>query len=179
MKNEINRNYGGNASEYYDAVQKDLQDLEILQAQAGGQIGLILGYIFDYMATNQAIEVLQARMELRDNDFFSGNYINEDVEKAKYGIEEEQFRNRGVNADKTALMAAYLELFGQTIVTYIDGIKLQRFNQNTEDKDYLIAKTANNEIYAGAVFGEISFIYNLVGVQLLYDISNENPLEDQ
>lgn len=179
MENETNKNYGGNASEYYDAAQKDLQDLEILQAQAGGQIGLILGYIFDYIATNQAMEVLQARMELRDRDFFSGNYINENVEKSKYGIEEEQFRNRGIYADKTALMAAYLELFGQTIVTYIDGIKLQRLNEHTEDNDYLIAKTANNEIYAGAVFGEISFLYNLVGVQLLYDISNENPLEDQ
>ena len=179
MENDKNENYGGNASEYYDAALKDLQDLDILQAQAGGQLGLILGYIFDYIATNQAIEILQARMELRDRDFFLGNYISEDAEKYKYGIEEEQFRNRGVYADRTALIAAYLELLGQTVVTYIDGIKLGRFSQNTEDKDYLIAKTANNEIYAGAVFGEISFLYNLAGVQLLYDISNENPLEDQ
>ena len=75
-------------------------------------------------------------------------------------------------------MAAYLELFGQTIVTYVDGIKLQRFNQHFRDRDFLIAKTANEEIYAGAVFGEISFIYNLQGVRLLYEESNQNPLED-
>ena len=179
MEGGTNANYGGNTSEYYNATQKDIEDLELLQAQAGGQIGLILGYVVDYIATNQAIEVIQGRMKLRDSDFFSGNYIDENSEKAKYGIEEEEFNNRGVDADKTALLAAYLELFGQTIVTYIDGIKLQRFNQNTEDKDYLIAKTENNEIYAGAVFGEISFIYNLMGVKLLYEESNEDELDVQ
>ena len=178
MENNKNANNKESTSEYYDATLKDLQDLELLKTQGGGQIALILGYTFDYIATNQAIELLEARIARRNSDFFAGNYISENDEKAKLGIQEEQFKNSGVDADKTALLAAYLELFGQTIVTYIDGLKLERFNEHTEDRDYLIAKTANDEIYAGAVFGEISFIYNLQGVRLLYEISNQDALDD-
>lgn len=178
LNDRENRNSEESTSEYYDATIKDLEDLDILHKQGGGQIALILGYIFEYIATNQAIEILETRIAQRNSDFFSGTYISENDEKAKLGLTEEQFKNAGVDADKTALMAAYLELFGQTIVTYVDGIKLQRYNVHAQDRDFLIAKTANEEIYAGAVFGEISFIYNLQGVRLLYNISNQDYLDD-
>lgn len=178
MENDQSRNSEESTSEYYDATKKDLQNLELLQTQAGGQISLILGYIFELIATNQAMELITFRMAQRDIDFYSGNYINEDIEKAKYGVVEEEFKNKGVDADKAALTAAYFELFGQSILTCLDAVKLQRFNQNTEDKDYLISKTANDEVFIGALLGQISFIYNLQGVTLLYEISNQDALDD-
>lgn len=140
---------------------------------------MVLGYLADYIATNQAIEVLEGRISIRNMDYFNGSYLGENEEKARFGLEEDDFKNQGIDADKTAYVAAILELLGQTVVTYLDGIKLQRFNQQQEDRDFLIARTANEEIYAGAVFGEISFIYNLLGVQLLYEISNQNEVDDQ
>lgn len=75
-------------------------------------------------------------------------------------------------------MAANFELFGQTILTYLDGVKLQRFQENIENRDLLLSKTANYEIFLGAIFAEIGYIFNLQGVNILYDISNENSLFD-
>lgn len=178
MENNENRNPEESTSEYYDSTIKDLEDLQILNTQAGAQIALVLGYFADYIATNQAIQVLEDRISIRNTDYFNGEYVSENGEKEKFGLDEDEFKNKGVDADKTAYLAAILELLGQTVVTYLDGIKLQRFNEHREDRDFLIAKTANEEIFAGAVFGEISFIYNLQGVRLLYEISNQDELDD-
>ncbi|SFU86167.1 hypothetical protein SAMN04487886_12341 [Clostridium sp. DSM 8431] len=176
--NNDNINSGANAYEYYEAVSRDFEDLKLLRTQGAGQLILILGYMFEYMATNQAIDLIEDRMNLRAVDFFAGNYLGEENEKIKYRLQEEHFRNRGVNADETALKAAYLELVGQTIITFIDKIKLSRFNEKTEDRDYLISKTANEEIFIGAFLGELSLIFNLQGVLLLYETSNQDALDD-
>lgn len=165
-------------SEYYEALSKDLLDLKLLRKQREGQLILILAFIFEYTATEQAIEIVKDRINLREGDFLIGKYLGEANERLKYGLEEQEFKNKNVDADETALKAAYLEVLGQSILTKIDCIKLSRFNQNTLDKDYLIAKTANEEIFIGAVLGELSFLFNLQGVLLLYETSNENPLND-
>ena len=103
--------------------------------------------------------------------------IEESEEEEEY--DEYRWKIEGINADKTALLAAQLELYGQTILTRLDYIKLQRFAENTNDRDYTLSKTANWEIFTGAMLEELAYMFNLEGVKKLYYISNENPILDE
>lgn len=170
-KNKIN----DENEEYYNETIKDMQDMEILEAQSQAQMILALGYLLEYKASNQAMEIIRQRMSKRNSDKAAGNYENEEE---KLEEEEKKWINEGLNADKTALIAAEFELYGQIILTNLDYIKLQRLPQDISRRDLMLTTTANNEIFYGAVFGLIGFMLNYKGVKILYDISNENVTFD-
>lgn len=153
---------------------KDIQDIELLTTQSQGQLILILGYYFEYIASLQAIEFIKLRRTQRIYDEAQGITDDSQIEEEA----ERQWKNAGIDADKTALLAAFLELYGQTILTRINYIKYQRFAENTSDRDYLLSRTANWEIYTGAMLEEIAYMFNLQGAQILYNTSNENPILD-
>lgn len=154
---------------------KDLQNLDLLTTQSNAQLILMLGYYLEYIASQQAIELINLKYARRKMNKAQGIEESEDEEEE----EEYRWKNEGINADKTALLAAQLELYGQTILTRLDYIKLQRFSENTNDRDYTLSKTANWEIFIGAMLEELAYIFNLQGVQKLYYISNENPILDE
>ena len=153
---------------------KDIQNIDLLTTQSNAQLILMLGYYLEYIASQQAIELINLKYAKRKLNEVMG------IEESEEDEEEDEYRwiNEGINADKTALLAAQLELYGQTILTRLDYIKLQRFSENTNDRDYTLAKTANWEIYIGAMLEELAYIFNLEGAQKLYYISNENPILD-
>ena len=154
---------------------KDLQNLDLLTTQSNAQLILMLGYYLEYIASQQAIELINLKYARRKMNEAQG--IEESEEEEEY--DEYRWKIEGINADKTALLAAQLELYGQTILTRLDYIKLQRFAENTNDRDYTISKTANWEIFTGAMLEELAYIFNLQGDQKLYYISNENPILDE
>ena len=172
-----NRNAQENNAEFNDAMSEyisDIQDIQLLTTQSYAQLILMLGYYFEYIASQQAIELINLK--------YMGENTNSSQSSEENGDNEQNnstWANEAINADRTALMAAKLELFGQTILTRIDYIKFQRFSESIMDSDFALTRTANEEIFIGAVFGEIGFIFNLQGVQLLYSISNENPVLDE
>ncbi|WP_321834104.1 hypothetical protein [Clostridium butyricum] len=170
-KNKVN----DENTEYYNETIKDMQDMEILEAQSQAQIILALGYLLEYKASNQAMEIIRQRMAKRNSDKAAGNYENEEE---KLEQEEKKWINEGLNADKTALIAAEFELYGQIILTNLDYIKLQRLPKDINRRDLMLTTTANDEIFYGAVFGLIGFMLNYKGVKILYDISNENVTFD-
>lgn len=177
IENNIEQNsYENIIDEYIKNNAKDMQDLQLLQQQRQAQLLLAVGYLLEYQASMEAIEITLDRLSRRQRRFANGTYNGE--AEARIDENEIYWRNAGVNADKVALMAAEVELFGQTILTYLDSIKLKRFQQNTEDRDYLLSRTANEEIFLGAVYAEIGYIFNLQGARALYQISNENPIFD-
>ena len=73
-----------------------------------------------------------------------------------------------INVDATAVLASQLELFGQTILTPIYWTKYQRLPHNLDTEDFLVTKSANKEIFIGAVLEEIAYIFNLIGTTALY-----------
>lgn len=154
----------------------DMQDLELLTTQSDAQLILMLGYYFDYIASQQAIELINLKY-MKNNMNSSSDSLKEDSVNSQEN--QNTWSNDAINADRTALLAAKLELYGQTILTKIDGIKFQRFSENIMNSDFALTRTANEEIYLGAIFGEIGFVLNLQGVQLLYSASNQNPVLDQ
>lgn len=153
---------------------KDIQNIDLLTTQSNAQLILMLGYYLEYIASQQAIELINLKYAKRKLNEVMG------IEESEEDEEEDEYRwiNEGINADKTALLAAQLELYGQTILTRLDYIKLQRFSENTNDRDYTLAKTANWEIYIGAMLEELAYIFNLEGAQKLYYIRNVNPILD-
>ena len=153
---------------------KDMQDIDLLTTQSQGQLILMLGYYFEYIASQQAIEFIKLRRAQKRYDEAQGITDDSDIEAGA----EQAWKNAGIDADKTALLAAFLELYGQTILARINYIKYQRFAENTSDRDYLLSRTANWEIYTGAMLEEIAYIFNFQGAQILYYTSNENPVLD-
>ncbi|MDO5517533.1 MAG: hypothetical protein Q4F66_08250 [Clostridium sp.] len=153
---------------------KDAQDLDLLTTQSQGQLILILGYLLEYTASQQAIELINLKYAQKRYDEFQGVEEDESEEEE----DEQRWKNQGIDADKTALLAAFLELYGQTILTRLDYIKFTRFNDNTNDSDYTLSKTANWEIYTGAMLEELAYIFNFQGAQKLFYISNQNPVLD-
>lgn len=178
MDSDYNSNTDSNTEEYSDNQTnmslKDIQDIDLLTIQSQGQLILILGYYFEYIASQQAIEFIILSYAQKRYEEEQGIELSEE-EEAEVA---ERWRNAGIDADRTALIAAFLELYGQTILTRIDYVKYQRFLTNTDDKDYTLAKTANWEIYTGAMLEELAYMFNLQGAQNLYSISNQNPLDD-
>lgn len=160
---------------------KDIIDIDILITQSNAQLVLALGYLLEYKASMQALELIQLRylyklynINLDDNNEDAESIgENEDEE-----LEEQYWKSAGVDSDKTALLAAVVELYAQTILTRLDFIKLQYLNQNFEEKDFEIVKTANDEIFIGALLEEIAYIFNYEGAKKLYNVSNENPVSD-
>lgn len=152
-----------------------MQDIELLQTQSQAQLILAIGYLLEYTASNQAIEVIQGRISVRNADKASGNFVNE---QEKLEEAENTWRNEGLNADKTALIAAIFELYGQTFLTAINYIKLQRLPENISRRDLTLTKTANTEIFYGSVLELMAYILNYRGVSILYAISNENATFD-
>ena len=168
-EDEINYNY-------YNDTLKDIQDIELLKIQSQAVLILMLGYYFEYIAANQAIELIEARIAKRNLDKASGNYMPEDED---FEAQERIWKNKGVDSDKTALIAAELELYGQIFITNINYIKLQRLSEHISARDLTLVKTANNEIFIASVFELISYILNYKGVSILFNISNEDdPNED-
>lgn len=153
---------------------KDMQDIDLLTTQSQGQLILMLGYYFEYIASQQAIEFIKLRRAQKRYDEAQGITDDSDIEAGA----EQAWKNAGIDADKTALLAAFLELYGQTILARINYIKYQRFAENTSNRDYLLSRTANWEIYTGAMLEEIAYIFNFQGAQILYYTSNENPVLD-
>ena len=158
---------------YNNHTLQDLQDIDLLQVQWKAQLILVLGYLFEYTASVQGINVLNARVERRNEIFQAGEYNNKEEAELQDEVEEE-FNNAGIDADATALLAAQLELFGQTILTEIYWIRYQRFSQNAETQDFLITKTATRELFIGALLEEIAYVFNLIGASTLYQLSNSN-----
>lgn len=184
INNENINNEDNNAGEYYDEnineqyyneTIKDMQDLQLLQVQSQAQLILAIGYLLEYTASNQAIQVIEARMAQRNADIASGNFVNEEE---KLEQDEKLWRSEGLDADKTALLAAEFELYGQIIITRLDNVKLRRLPENLNRKDLTLTKTANNEIYFGAVLELIAYILNYQGALTLYAISNEDVTID-
>ncbi|WP_294377622.1 hypothetical protein [uncultured Clostridium sp.] len=169
-ENQENSNW-----DYINETLRDLQDLQILYSQSQAQIIVAIGYLLEYTASYQAIEIILNRISKRNYDKNAGTYINEEEKLKK---EEKLWENAGINADKTALAAAIFELYGQIIITSIDYIKLQRFPQNVDNRDFTLTKTANNEIFYGSVLELVAYILNYKGASILYNISNENVTDD-
>lgn len=162
-------------NKYYHDTLKDIQDIELLKIQSQAQLILALGYLLEYVASNQAIEIIEARIEKRSLDKASGNYTNEEERLEE---QERAWKNRGIDSDKTALLAAELELYGQIFLTNINYIKLQRLPENIRARDLTLIKTANTEIFTGSVFELIAYILNYKGALILYNISNEDITTD-
>lgn len=173
---ENNNNPEENTTDdYLNETARDIQDIQLLQVQRQAQIIVAIGYLLEYTASNQAIQVIQNRIQQRNADKALGNFVNE---KNKLEQEEKLWQNEGLNADKTALLAAEFELFGQIILTKIDSIKFQRFPEDLNRRDLTLTITANEEIYNGAVLELIAYILNYQGASILYAISNENVTLD-
>ena len=162
-------------NEYYDSTIKDIEDIQLLQIQSQAQLILAMGYIFEYIASNQAIQIIKDRVAVRTYDKQNGNYTNEE-ERLKEA--EKIWRNAGIDADKTALIAATLELYGQIFIANIVYVKLQRLATNVNDRDLTLSKTANYEIYIGAVLELIAYVFNYQGALILYEISNQDYTDD-
>lgn len=166
---------------YNNHTLQDLQDIDLLQVQWKAQLMLVLGYLFEYTASIQGINILQSRIERRNEIFQAGEYDEKEESELINEIGEE-FEAIGINADATAVLAAQLELFGQTILTNIYWTKYQRLSQNVDIQDFLVTKTANREILIGAIFEEIAYVFNLIGVSTLYqlnNIDNANDVDDE
>ena len=166
---------------YNNHTLQDLQDIDLLQEQWKAQLMLVLGYLFEYTASIQGINILQSRIERRNEIFQAGEYDEKEESELINEIGEE-FEAIGINADATAVLAAQLELFGQTILTNIYWTKYQRLSQNVDIQDFLVTKTANREILIGAIFEEIAYVFNLIGVSTLYqlnNIDNANDVDDE
>lgn len=176
MKSNNQNTQNANDTEFNDNMNNymnDMQDLEILTIQSDAQLILILGYYFDYIASQQAIELIYLK-HMPNNTNVSGS-----SDSNQNSQQNNVWGNEALNADRTALLAAKLELYGQAVLTKIDQIKFQRFSDSITDSDFALTRTANEEIYLGAIFGLIGFILNLQGIQLLYSAGNENPVLDE
>lgn len=157
--------------------RKELWDLNLLQTQSNAQIILAIGYLLEYSASNQAIEVIKLKRSIRQQNEMKNGYT-EDEEQEIEDEAEQGWKRMGLDADRTALLAAELELYGQTILTRLDYLKLQFIDDDVNRRDALISKSANYEIYTGAMLEEIAYMFNLEGARKLFAISNENPAED-
>lgn len=161
--------------DYYDETIKDIQDIQLLEVQSQAQLIVAIGYLLEYTASNQAIQTIRARLAQRNYDKATGNFRNE---AEKLEEEEKLWQNAGLNADRTALLAAEFELYGQIFLTRINGIKLQRLPENISRRDLTLTKTANYEIYYGSVLELIAYILNYQGALILFNISNEDTTLD-
>lgn len=162
--------------DYITETIKDLLDLQLLQVQSQAQIILVIGYLLEYTASKQAMQVIKNRIAQRNFDKSTGNYLQNEIEKLD--AEEKLWQNEGLDADKTALLAAELELFGQIILTRLDYVKFQKLPDNISRRDITLTKTANIDIYNGAVLELIAYILNYKGASILYAISNEDTTLD-
>ena len=158
-------------NEYNNYTLQDLQDIELLQTQWQAQLLLALGYLFEYTASVQGINILQSRIKKRNEIFEAGDYGDKEESELINEVANE-FADMGINPNATAVLAAQLELLGQTILTPIYWTKYQRLSYNVATEDFLVTKTANEEIFIGAVLEEIAYIFNLIGVVTLYQINN-------
>ena len=158
-------------NEYNNYTIQDLQDIELLQTQWKAQLILALGYLFDYTASVQGINILYSRIKKRNEIFEAGDYGDKEESELINEVANE-FADMGINPNATAVLAAQLELLGQTILTPIYWTKYQRLSYNVATEDFLVTKTANEEIFIGAVLEEIAYIFNLIGVVTLYHINN-------
>ena len=154
-------------NEYNDYTLQDLQDIELLQTQWKAQLMLVLGYLFEYTASVQGINILESRIKRRNEIFEAGDYGDKEESELINEVADE-FEDMGINVDATAVLAAQLELFGQTILTSIYWTKYQRLPHNLDTEDFLVTKSANKEIFIGAVLEEIAYIFNLIGTTALY-----------
>lgn len=164
-------------NEYNDYTLQDLQDIELLQTQWKAQLILVLGYLFEYTSSVQGINILESRIRKRNEIFQAGEYGDKEESELINEVADE-FENMGINPDATAVLAAQLELFGQTILTPIYWTKYQRLPHNVMTEDFLVTKTSNEEIFIGAVLEEIAYIFNLIGVTTLYKINNKGDTNE-
>ena len=164
-------------NEYNDYTLQDVQDIELLQTQWKAQLMLVLGYLFEYTASVQGINILESRIKRRNEIFEAGDYGDKEESELVNEVADE-FENMGINPDATAVLAAQLELFGQSILTPIYWTKYQRLPYSVITQDFLVTKTANEEIFIGAVLEEIAYIFNLIGVSTLYQINNKSDTNE-
>ena len=75
-------------------------------------------------------------------------------------------------------MKSIREYKKETILTPIYWTKYQRLSYNVATEDFLVTKTANEEIFIGAVLEEIAYIFNLIGVSTLYKINNKSDTNE-
>ena len=59
-------------NEYNNYTLQDLQDIELLQTQWKAQLILVLGYLLEYTASVQGINILQFRIKRRNEIFQAG-----------------------------------------------------------------------------------------------------------
>ena len=155
-------------NKYNNYTLQDLQDIELLQTQWKAQLILVLGYLLEY------------RIKRRNEIFQAGQYGDKEESELINEVADE-FEDMGINVDATAVLAAQLELFGQTILTPIYWTKYQRLPHNLDTEDFLVTKSANKEIFIGAVLEEIAYIFNLIGTTALYrenSTGNTNNVDD-
>ena len=164
-------------NEYNNYTLQDLQDIELLQTQWKAQLMLVLGYLFEYTASVQGINILESRIKRRNEIFEAGDYGDKEESELVNEVADE-FENMGINPDSIAVLAAQLELFGQSILTPIYWTKYQRLPYSVITQDFLVTKTANEEIFIGAVLEEIAYIFNLIGVSTLYQINNKSDTNE-
>ena len=170
-------NQGENLEQdYITETIKDLLDVQLLQVQSQAQIILAIGYLLEYTASRQAIQVIENRILQRNFDKSTGNYSRNELEKLE--DQGKLWQNAGLNSDKTALLAAEFELYGQIILTRLDYVKFQKLPDNLSRRDLTLTKTANIDIYNGAVLELIAYILNYKGALILYEISNEDTTLD-
>ena len=61
-------------NKYNNYTLQDLQDIELLQTQWKAQLILVLGYLLEYTASVQGINILQFRIKRRNEIFQAGQY---------------------------------------------------------------------------------------------------------
>lgn len=135
-------------SAYSDAERLaiDIRDYNLLTMQAQGEAIEIIGYILEYSSTMGARQVISDRYSEEDN-------IND------------------LDVDTLALYGAIFLLYGQSIITPIAQINYQNFNQHFDTESLNAGRSATFEIFYGDLIEEIAYIFNLIGVMSLYDIS--------
>ena len=92
-------------NEYNNYTLQDLQDIELLQTQWKAQLILVLGYLLEYTASVQGINILQFRIKRRNEIFQAGQYGDKEESELINEVADE-FEDMGINVDATAVLAA-------------------------------------------------------------------------
>lgn len=141
---------------YTENISKtDKEDLELLNIQAKTQIFMIYAYVLEYISTLQGIEVI----------------------KLKY--DKSNSNEKEPNPDITALTAAKLEIFCESVLAQISAIQYERFYEhygNLQENEINSARFATYEIFLGNVVGIVSYLLNYWGIKSIYNIEHDTPI---
>lgn len=171
------------ASNYTEGFSlEDIQDIELLQMKAYGTLLVMWGFIFEYFATIGEIQAIltknqekNAKESSEDND---DSENEEDEEESSYADLGPDYYV-SLNSDITAVSAATLSLYGQTIIVNVAIERYRRYLVHAAKRKLSVAKSANFDIYIAAFLEEMSFLFELSGALKIYNIKRNYPFLDE